>query len=65
MKKYRIKRTCNWVHTSHQYLYCPTFTVQVHLLLGLWVNVKSFIDPEDPDFARREAEELLDKLNEK
>ena len=26
---------------------------------------KSYDEPDDPDFARREAEELLDKLNEK
>ena len=64
-KKYRIKRTCKWVHTSHRCLHCPTYTIQVHVLFGLWVNVKSFRDEEDPDFARREAEELLDKLNEK
>lgn len=64
-KKYRIRRTCKWVDTFHQLLHCPTFTVQVHILFGLWVNVKSFRDEEDPDFARREAEDLLDKLNEK
>jgi hypothetical protein len=33
--------------------------------LGLWIDVKQFKDEEDPDFVRREAEELLDKLNEK
>lgn len=65
MKKYRIKRTSKWVPSQHPYLYCPTYTVQVHLLFGLWVNVKSFCDEDDPDFARLEAEELLDKLNEK
>ena len=64
-KKYRIKRTCSWVHSHNRHLYCLTFTVQVYTWLGLWIDVKQFKDEEIPDFARREAEELLDKLNEK
>ena len=35
--------------------------VQVRRWYG-WVTVKEFHDPEDPDFARREAEELLEIL---
>lgn len=64
-KKYRIKRACTWVRTKRGHLYCPTYIVQVHVLFGIWIRVKSFRDEDEPDFARREAEELLDKLNEK
>lgn len=64
-KKDRIKRIRKWVHLHNRHLYCPTFTVQVCTWLGLWIDVKQFKDEEDTDFARREAEELLDKLNEK
>lgn len=64
MKKYRIKRTMKWIRCSRGLLYCPTYTVLVRSWFGLWVNVKSFCDTDDPDFARREAEELLDKLEE-
>ncbi|QCD39700.1 hypothetical protein [Duncaniella freteri] len=64
-KKYRIRRTCKWVHSHNRHLYCPTYSVQVRTWPGLWIDVKQFKDEEDPDFARREAEELLDKLNEK
>lgn len=58
MKKYRIKKVLG-VGGYH-----PLYIVQVHTWLGLWVDVKEYDDPDDPDFARREAEELLDKLNE-
>lgn len=58
MKKYRIKTVL-----GASYLH-PLFIVQVRSWLGIWVDVKQFDDPDDPDFARREAEELLDKLNE-
>lgn len=64
-KKYRIKRACKWVRTEKRHLYCPTYIIQIHILFGIWISVKSFTDTDDPDFARREAEELLDKLNEK
>lgn len=37
------------------------YLVQVRRWYG-WVTVKEFHDPEDPDFARREAEELLETL---
>ena len=43
---------------SHRY-----FTVQMHKWWG-WSDIKVFHDPFDADFARWEAEELLDKLNE-
>lgn len=65
MKKYRIKRTRKWVHVPDRHLHCPTFAVQMFIIFGLWLTIKSFTDSDDPDFARREAEELLDKLNEK
>ena len=42
---------------------CPVYIVQVRAWWGVWVNVKEFYDPYDPDFAHREAEELLEKLN--
>lgn len=64
-RKYRIKRTCKWIRNSRGHLYCPTYAVQVRIMFGIWVNVKLFCDKEDPDFARREAEELLDILKEK
>ncbi len=57
-KKYRIKV----VATTREFT--PSYIVQVHTWLGLWVTIKPFYEPYDPDFARREAEELLDKLNE-
>ena len=58
-KKYRIKTILG---TGCHF---PAYLVQVRAWWGMWVNVKYFDDPEDPDFARLEAEELLDKLNEK
>lgn len=58
-KKYRIKTVLGAGN------YFPAYLVQVRAWWGLWVNVKYFDDPEDPGFARRDAEELLDKLNEK
>lgn len=56
-KKYRIK-------TLFPETPSPAYLVQVRTWWGTWVNVKKFDDLNDPDFARREAEELLDKLNE-
>ena len=56
-KKYRIKATINPDYVN------PCYKVQVLRWFG-WVDVKVFYDPYDRDFARREAEELLDKLNE-
>lgn len=58
-KKYRIKV----VTTTREF--SPGYIVQVRAWWGLWVNIKFFYEPYDPDFAKREAEELLDKLNEK
>lgn len=57
-KKYRIKATIEPDHVA------PWYIVQVRRWVGIWVDVKIFYDPYDPDFARREAEELLNKLNE-
>lgn len=57
MKKYRIKTAFG----SGCFYHC--FLVQVRAWWGVWVTVKRFDDPLDPDYAQREAEELLDKLN--
>lgn len=57
-KKYRIKV----VATTREF--SPGYIVQVRTWLGLWINIKSFYESYDPDFARRQAEELFDKLNE-
>lgn len=57
-KKYRIKVVATMREFS------PGYIVQVRTWLGLWINIKSFYEPYDPDFARRQAEELFDKLNE-
>lgn len=40
------------------------YIVQVRKWWG-WSEVKAFADNDDPGFSRREAEELLDKLNER
>lgn len=58
MKKYRIKKTLEDGYTV------PAYIVQVRKLFR-WVDIKMYYDPWYPDFARREAEELLDKLNER
>nr|DAU86844.1 MAG TPA: hypothetical protein [Caudoviricetes sp.] len=60
MKKYRIKE----VSARKLIFGAPAYAVQVRTKLGFWLTVKYFTDL-DSDFARREAEELLDKLNEK
>lgn len=57
-KKYRIKAAIESDYAA------PWYIVQVRRFV-VWVDVKIFYDPYDPGFARREAEELLDKLNEK
>lgn len=59
MKKYRIKRI---VHVGMDY---PAYMVQVRSWFGLWIDVKRFYYHGAQQFARWEAEELLDKLNEK
>lgn len=58
-KKYRIKTTIELEEVA------PLYIVQVRTWIGLWIEVKNFYDPYDPDFAKSESEELLDKLNEK
>lgn len=58
-KKYRIKTTIELEEVA------PLYIVQVRTWIGLWIDVKIFYDHYDPDFAKSEAEELLDKLNEK
>ena len=58
-RKYRVKMMLEDGYAI------PGYYVQVRTWLGVWVTVKRFYDPYDPPFARREAEELLDKLNEK
>ena len=65
-KKYRIKivekrqESDKWIMSNS-----PTFKVQVRAIFGIWITVKSFQDIDDPDFANREAHELLEKLEEK
>ena len=59
MSKYRIKAELKPGNIS------PFFKAQMKVFPGIWVTVKTFHDQHDPDFAEREAEELLDKLNEK
>lgn len=58
MKKYRVKMMIRDGYAI------PCYDVQVRIWLGVWITIKRFYDPWDPDFARREAEELLDKLRE-
>ena len=41
----------------------PAFVVELKILC-FWVRIKTFFDAEDPEFARNEAQELLDKYNE-
>ena len=57
-KKYRIREKFGL------YLYSVEFVVEVKTWLGIWVKIKSFHDQLDPEFARLEAEELLEKLQE-
>jgi hypothetical protein len=64
-KKYRIKTSDEYVAGMGGHLTTPVYIVQVRSWWSVWVNIKEFVDVWDPDFARREAEELLDKLNEK
>lgn len=65
-KKYRIKIverrqvSDKWIMIN-----CHTSKVQVRAIFGIWITVKSFEDIDDPDFANREAHELLEKLEEK
>lgn len=63
-KKYRIKKALDTSMGIGRTADCPVYIVQVRACWGLWVNVKVFYDPYDADYARREAEELLEKLNE-
>lgn len=39
------------------------YKVQIRILF-LWITIKTFIDIDDPEFAKNEAEEFLDKYNE-
>ena len=64
-KKYRIKTTLDTSMGIGRTADCPVYIVQVRAWWGMWVNVKVFYDPYDPDYGRREAEELLDKLDER
>lgn len=40
------------------------WVVQGRTWFGLWVTIKLFEDPDDPDYARLQAQELIDKLTE-
>lgn len=65
-KKYRMKVTEKWDYTRFgKRVICPTFAVQIRTVFGIWITIKSFRDAEMPDFANREAHELLEKLEEK
>lgn len=35
------------------------------LIFCFWITIKEFVDINDPEFASNEAEEFLDKYNEK
>lgn len=64
-RQFRIKETCQWYrfeddNTLHV-RYMPTYKVQMKIGF-LWITIKTFFDMFDPDFARRESEELFDKL---
>lgn len=61
--RYRIKKkvfTTDYNPNIREVVY----TVQVMNILGVWTNVKHFHDQKDEDFAKREADELLEKLME-
>lgn len=58
MKKYRIR-------IKEDVPRLPHYHVQLRLFPGLWATVKDFYEPLDPAFAQLQAEELLEKLNEK
>ena len=61
-KKYRIKKRVysheNWPHVVQ-----VVYTVQVRNILRIWTDVKSFHDRTDEEFAKREAVELFETLN--
>lgn len=59
-KEYRIKEVHGWAF----WFKVPAYVVQMKTKLGFWITIKFFGDL-DYEFAKREAEELLDKLNEK
>lgn len=40
------------------------YMVQIRVFC-FWIIIKTFIDIKDPEFAKNEAEEFLDKYNEK
>ena len=66
-RKYRIRTLLyqGWIETEEtvtpMHIHITSFLVQVRRWYG-WVTVKEFCDTADPDFARREAEELLEIL---
>lgn len=65
IKKYRIKESLVEDPRATSFCYPVAYTVQVRTFIGIWICVKTFYDLFDPGFARREAEELLEKLEEK
>lgn len=58
MNTYRIK-TLRLIEDAP-----PTFAVQAKTWFGLWFTVKLFYDADDWTFARLQAEDLLEKLQE-
>lgn len=64
-KKYRIKEALVEDPRANSFCNPVAYSVQVRTFIGVWVCIKTFYDLHDPGFARREAEELLEKLEEK
>lgn len=64
-KKYRIKESLVEDPRANSFCYSVAYSVQVRTFIGIWVSIKTFYDLFDPGYARREAEELLEKLEEK
>ena len=64
-KKYRIKTIHECVSGLLGVTILPIYRVEVRTWCGIWVTVKEFCDITDFEFAKREAEELLEHLNEK
>ena len=70
MKKFRIKRTTQWVERHNGYpdlkyaaLNYPTYLVQMKML-WFWITIKKFSNPYmDANVVREKAEKCLSILN--
>lgn len=60
-RKYRIKGYEVW-DSEVPHIIVTIYVVQVRRWFG-WVDVKTFYDPDDDDYALRCAAELLEMLN--